>query len=62
MGLLMSGAISIAFAVVGWALFRVTVLSIFGLFAIGLGWAEGADAVPADPDRPANRRLPPSTR
>jgi hypothetical protein len=58
----LSGGISIAFAVVGWAVFGVTVLSIFGLVAIGLGWAEGADAVPADPDRPANRRLPPSTR
>jgi hypothetical protein len=43
----MSG-IGVAFAVVGSALFGVILLSIFGLFAIGLGWAEGVDAVPAE--------------
>jgi hypothetical protein len=56
----MSG-ISIAFAVVSSALFGFTLLSIFGLFAIGLGLTEVADAVPADHARAAKPRSPPGT-
>jgi hypothetical protein len=48
--------ISIAFAVVGCALFGVALLVIFGLFAIGLSLTEGTDAVPAD-DRSADKRV-----
>jgi hypothetical protein len=53
----MSG-LSIAFAVVGCALFGVALLFIFGLFAIGLGWAKGAD-VTADHALGANNAIPP---
>jgi hypothetical protein len=55
--LLMIGS-SIAFTMVGCALFGVTLLSIFGFLAIGLGLTEGADAAPADQDRPAKPRPP----
>jgi hypothetical protein len=54
----MSG-LSIAFAVVGCALFGVALLFIFGLFAIGLSLT--AVAVPADHARASEPRLPPVT-
>jgi hypothetical protein len=41
----MSG-INIALAAIGWVFFCVTLLSLYGLLAVGLGWAEGADGVP----------------
>jgi hypothetical protein len=50
----MSG-IGVAIAVVGSALFGVILLSIFGLLAIGLGWAEGVDAAPAE--RPSQQGI-----